>query len=656
MKINNLFIMTLLSLFLAPLFVCQAMNESQWKLESPDKSICVSVFLEKNAHSRDELVYKVDRICKDKSIQVIEKSPLGIIRNDQQFSDNLCFISRSALKVIDEKYGMVIGRQSECRNHANELTLTFKNEKQAHIQLVLRAYDDGVAFKYVFPEKSADLYTVTKELTGFKIPENGKTWMEVYDKPTQYSPAYEKYYDKEIPVGTTSRNVEGWAFPALFHSNGNWLLISEANLIPNYCGVRFEQTASNGLYKVRFPDKRDANGTGEVEPSSTLPWSMPWRTIIIGATPATILESNMINNLSDAAISGDFSWVKPGRSSWSWLSDIPSPKNYNTLKEFVDFSAEMEWEYSLVDANWDLMEGGNIEQLVKYAQTKGVGIFMWYNSGGPNNSVTERPRDIICDAQKRQAEFKKLKEWGVKGIKVDFWNSDKQNLIKLYHDVLNDAARFHIMVNFHGCTIPRGWSRTYPNLVSMESVRGEETYLLDSAYTSEAVIQNSILPFTRNVIGPMDYTPVGFSNFKYPHQTTYVHELALPLIFNSGVIHFADNKDMYRKMPDFVKDFLKIIPASFDETHYISGEPGIGVVLAARKGQDWYVAGINSLRTNKEVIFRLPYIISGEYRLNIIADGARDNEFANYSGIFKSGEEITIKMLPSGGFVARLSK
>ena len=634
----------------------QSLKGSNWELYSPDKNIRLSITLEKNELHKAKLNYNVVRLKNGKLISVIESSPLGIIRKDQQFNENMSFVSKSEVKTIDERYKMKIGRQSEIRNNANELELTYKNENGALIQLVLRAYNDGVAFKYVFPEKSESNYTVTKELTGFKIPKNGKTWIERYDKPTMWSPGYEKYYENGIAIGTASPNVEGWAFPALFNSNGNWILLSEANLSSNYCGIRLEQNSPNGLYRVRFPDPRDAEGLGSVEPTSTLPWSLPWRTIIIGETIGTVYESQLINNVSDAAIHGDFSWVKTGRSSWSWLSDNPSPKNYNSLKDFIDFSSEMKWEYSLVDANWDLMQGGNIEQLIKYARTKGVGILMWYNSGGPNNTVTERPRDIMYNVEKRREEFKKLQEWGVKGIKIDFWHSDKQNLITYYHDVLIDAAQYHIMVNFHGCTIPRGWSRTYPNLISMEAVKGEECYLFDSTYTANAPVQNSILPFTRNVIGPMDYTPVGLSQFKIPHETTYVHELALTLIFNSGILHFCDNVKMYRSLPDYIKDFLKIVPVTFDETHYLSGYPGKDIVLASRKRNDWYIAGINSEKTNKEITFELPFISSGEYKMNLITDGANNKTFANKTNVFKSGDKVKLKIPAQGGFVGILKK
>ncbi len=629
-------------------------GDQSWELKSPDKNLSITISSVNDSKMKTNLVYEVNALRNGKTTTVIETSPLGIERKDQKFSKNLLFVSKSGEKLIDEKYSLMIGRQRECVNYAKEVELTFKNEKGSLIKLVVRAYNDGIAFKYVFPERSEMVFTVTRELTGFKIPEGGKAWIERYDVPSKYTPAYEKFYENGIPSGTASPNAEGWAFPALFHANGSWILISEANLSPKYCGIRLEQNAPDGLYKVRFPEEKDGSGVGEVEPKSALPWEMPWRMIVIGTTPGAIVESNMVYSLSDPAIPGDFSWVKPGRASWSWLTENDSPKSYNALKAFVDLSAELKWEYSLVDANWDLMQGGNIEQLVKYANSKGIGILMWYNSGGPHNTVTERPRDIMNNPQKRKAEFKKLQLWGVKGVKIDFWQSDKQNLITLYHEVMKDAADYHIMVNFHGCTIPRGWSRTYPNLISMEAVKGEENYLFDQPYPEAAPIRNSILPFTRNAIGPMDYTPVGFSNVKYPHLTSFAHELALSLIFNSGILHFADNVQSYLAQPDYVKEFIKIVPVVFDETRYVEGEPGKLIILAGRHCNTWYLSGINSENQSKEVSIELPFISKGQYSLNLINDGEDNKSFSNRKSNFKAGDHINVTLARRGGFVAVL--
>ena len=446
--------------------------------------------------------------------------------------------------------------------------------------------------------------------------------------------------------------------PALFQTNDVWALVSESNLMPNYCGVRLEQNAAREMYVVRFPEPKDGESTGKVQPSSTLPWSMPWRTIIIGTSLAQIFESNMINNLADTAMLGDFSWVKPGRSSWSWLSDNDSPKDFETMKKYVDLSAEMHWEYCLVDANWDLMISGDIKQLVEYANSKNVGILMWYNSGGKHNKVSERPRDIISDPEKCAVEFSKLQLWGVKGVKIDFWQSDKQNLIALYHDVLKLAAQHHLMVNLHGCTIPRGWSRTYPNLISMEAVKGEEAYLFDNTYPKNAPIQNSILPFTRNITGPMDYTPVVFSSLKNKHLSTPSHELALSLIFNSGIIHFADNEKSYQSLPNFVRDFLKSIPVTFDETKLITGYPGKFIVIAARKDNQWFLSGINSLNEFKTISFNCDFLSEGHYTMNTISDNPTitATDFKNKATKIHEKSSVIIDLIPYGGFVSKINK
>ena len=638
-------------------FACTPKSDTSWQLTSPDKTILVTVFNSKNDDSQTELRYKVDRLLDGDTISIIESSPLGLERHDESFSHNLEFASVSKVKVIDETYALLHGRHSEVRNNANEFKIMFVNMNGAPIEITFRAYNDGVAFRYSFPQGKDNIaeYTVSKELTGFKLSITGKAWIQKYDKPFEWGPAYEQYYETEMPIGTASPNEEGWAFPALFQTNNHWVLITEADLGANYCGVRLEQNATDGLYRMRFPHPEDALGYGAVEPISTLPWIMPWRVIVIGSTLATIVETEIINNVSAAQMPGDFSWVKPGRSSWSWLSDPESPKNYQSRKEFVDFSAEMGWEYSLVDANWDLMKGGTVEQLIAYANSKNVGILMWYNSGGPNNKVTERPRDIIYDPIKRKAEFKRIHELGVKGVKIDFWHSDKQNIIQLYHDVLIDAAEYKILVNLHGSTIPRGWSRMYPHLVTLEAVKGEECYTFDKTYTENAPIQNTILAFTRNIIGPTDYTPVGFTNFKMPHITSFAHELALSLTFNSGIVHFADKISAYKALPSYVIDFLKAVPVAFDETRYIMGAPEKDYVVAMRKGKKWYLAGINSENKSKEIEISLPVDPSANYSMNLIVDGKNDKSFENIKSTYKKDELVKLKMLPYGGFVATLS-
>ena len=622
--------------------------ETKWELSSPDNNLRIVVESIEN-----RLFYFVEKIKDGKYVTLIEKSPLGIVRKDGDFSSHLNFKSKGEIKIIDEQYQMLTGKQSVCRNNAQELVLNFSNENHSKMELILRTYNDGVAFRYRFPGNSDETYWVTNEITGFKIPVNGKAWMMPYDEPSEWGPAYEGYYTNAIDIGSPSSNNAGWAFPLLFNTQEAWILITEAGMDTTFYGAHIQQQAEYGLYKIALPNAGEGLGTGTVEASSKLPWVTPWRLIVIGETPATILENNLVYNLSEPCKIKDISWIKPGRVSWSWWSDHTSPIDINKLKQYVDLSKDMTWEYSLVDANWNIMKVGNIEELNKYAKGKGVGLLLWYNSGGPHTSVTEQPRDKMNDKTIRRAEMKKLQEWGIKGIKVDFFQSDKQNVMSLYPQILSDAADFHLLVDFHGCTLPRGWARTYPNLMSMEGVKGAEQYTWDVKFAENACVYNTINPFTRNAVGSMDYTPVTFSDYseKTAHTTTNAHELALSVIFESGLQHFADRVSAYKSVPDYVREFLKNVPVTWDETKYISGKPGEDVVLARKKGNTWYVAGINGEKKTKSVSFTLTFIKKGNYDINLIMDGSDSEEFKTIQKKISFGDNLNVSMLPRGGFV-----
>lgn len=500
------------------MFSCNSAQENNWQLLSIDGKIKIELSLQEG-----KLFYTAS-LKKDNAFsEVIQKSPLGIVREDADFPKDFSFVKVSEISTIDEHYDVITGKARKLHNHAHELTVSFSIPGGHLLDVALRAYNDGVAFRYIFPEEKTGEFVVTGESTGFKFPE-GKAWIQPYDDVTKWTPAYEAYFENEIAIGANSPNHNGWCFPALFHTANSWVLLSEAGLDGDFYGAHLNPDVKDSLYTIRLPETDEAMGVYKQKAiSEKLPWASPWRVAIIGANLQTIVASNMIRHLSPVKRIEDTSWIKPGRASWSWLSDHDSPQDYEKLKNFVDLAEEMGWEYSLVDANWNLMKGGHIKQLVDYANSKDIGILMWYNSGGPHNEVGEQVRDIMHIADKRQAEFAKLHEWRVKGVKIDFFQSDKQGMMKLYKDILEDAAEHKIMVNFHGCTIPRGWSRTYPHLMSMESVRGAECYTFASEYPQYAPAQNTILPLTRNVIGPMDYTPVVFSDMQYPHITSYGH-------------------------------------------------------------------------------------------------------------------------------------
>ncbi len=640
-------------IYFISLMSCQT-NIREWDITSPDKRVTFRLKHEILEEGNSRLAYSVTVKTDEGLIPVIDESPVGIRFEDQDFTDNLVFMEESGTTEIDENYQMVSGKQLAIHNHAREKTVVFTNDKGAQIAIDFRAYDEGAAFRYRFPQESQDIHKVTGELTAFHISGEGLAWIQPYDTVTKYTPAYETYYKNGIPIGTKAPGKEGWAFPALFKTDKAWVMLTESNLRDNFYGAHLQPEADQGVYKIRLPEPREALNTGNREPESTFPWTMTWRVIMTGENLSTIVESNIVSNLADPAKVEDKSWIVPGRASWSWWSDHGSPQDYNELVPFIDLAFELGWEYSLVDANWNIMRNGDLEKIINYANERDIGILVWYNSGGPHNTVGEQLRDAMHLEERRREEFEKLHGMGVKGVKVDFFQSDKPHIINLYHDILEDAADYQILCNFHGCTIPRGWQRTYPHMLTLESVKGAEAYSFAADYPEHAPWHNTILPFTRNVIGPMDYTPVTFSDQTYPHVTTYGHELALSVVFESGLIHFADRVEAYLGTPDFVRNFLSEVPAAWNQTRFLAGFPGEYCVMARQHEGLWYIGGINGQDEAEEVVLSLPFITRGNYLMEIINDGRDDRSFLFSKKPFKPGDEVIIDMKPRGGFVAVL--
>ena len=630
---------------------CQSTSHSnQWTVSSPDGKIEFQLSFSNDSLQEHCLFYEIHYEKKP----VIPPSPLGIKRADQQFVEKLRFVSESGLKQVNESYALIHGKRRQCHNQANELTVTFQNQNNALLQIRVRAFNDGIAFKYCFPEEDdQNNYTVNEELTSYQIPVNGVAFMQPYDEPTQWTPAYEAYF-QEINIGTASPIKAGWSFPALFHLNEGdyWLLLTEAGLDGSYHGSRLAQSAPNGLYRLRMPDPNDGNAVGAVQPTHTLPWETPWRVIMIATSLKPIVESSLITHLNPPAQIKNTEWIKPGRVSWSWWSEQDSPKKPDRLQAFVDLAVEMGWEYSLVDANWNEIPPEKLQQLADYAREKGIGLLFWYNSGGEHNTVTEAPRNRMSDPERRRQEFAWLKQIGASGVKVDFFHSDKQNIIQHYLNILKDAAEYQLMVNFHGCTLPRGWSRTYPHVMSMEAVRGAECYIFDATYPEKSPWHNTVLPFTRNVVGPMDYTPVAFSDNNHAHLTTNGHELALAVVFESGWQHFADRVEAYQNLPPLPKQFLQAIPTAWDEIQFLDGEPGKFVILARQKDDRWYLGGINGQNQVCDLSLSLDFLPEGRYQMTLIGDGEQARSFAVTESEISLPVVLPIKMQVYGGFMA----
>jgi alpha-glucosidase len=567
---------------------CSKNHNEPTALESPNRNIVVNVFLKDGAPA-----YKI--VLAD--TVVLDTSRLGLSMNDNNFYSELELVSTSVAGKISETYTMLYGKRKDCRYEANERTWSFRNKNGQIMEVTFRVSDDGVAFRYSFPGKSEDVKFVNEELTSFKFTKGATAFLQPMSEAksgwSKVNPCYEEFYEKEIPGGTSSPSPAGWVYPALFHSGRNWIVITEAGLDSTYCGTRLKQDAPLGEYTIGFPDNREVFPGGEVNPNSRLPWATPWRVLAIGNLQ-TIIESDLGTALASKP-SSDSTFARPGQSAWSWALLKDDSTVFSVQKKFIDYAADMKWEYCLIDADWDRKIGyDKMRELVQYADTKSVGVILWYNSAGTWNETPYTPKSKLVTRELREKEFSLLHEMGVKGVKIDFFGGDGQSMIQYYIDIMNDAARYKLMVNFHGSTIPRGWHRTYPHLMSMEGVRGFEYVTFEQKNADEQPSHCAILPFTRNLFDPMDFTPLSLTTVpNIKRKTTAGFELALPVIFISGITHLVETPDGMKKMPSAVRELLKELPASWDETKFLSGYPGKEIVLARRSGSRWYLAGIN---------------------------------------------------------------
>jgi alpha-glucosidase len=559
----------------------------------------------------------------------------------------------------EDVYTLVAGKRLENRSAYAQLSLTFRDdETQRLLRIDARAYKDGVAFRYVLPETSVMYYHLESEATAFNIGLGATHWGQPYDFYTMYNPSYETLYDAR-PSGTaTPANAgTGWGFPSLFERSGLWTLVHETGLDETFQGSHLQPEAPGGIYHIAPPLAAESMGFGADFPTATLPWTMPWRFAIISDDIGDIVESNLVFDLAEPSRVADTSWIHPGVASWNWASDHASGTDLAKLRGFIDLAADMGWPYTLIDANWNLAGPHAMEDLLAYARGKNVGLLFWYNSGGRHNAVTEQPRNLMDDRMTRRAEFARISALGVRGVKVDFFQSDKQDIIRQYLEILEDAAEFHLMVDFHGCTIPRGWQRTWPNLVTMEAVRGGEFYSFPSEpdYGAAAPRQNAIHPFLRNVVGSMDFTPILFSpRLEIARRTTNAHEAALGVIFESGVTHMEDGVASYRALPAEYKAYLAQLPAAWDETRYIAGAPGDYVVLARRSGARWYVAGINGADAARDVVVDLAALRAHGGALILYDDAA--TPFASRRRPAGEHGPLRLTMAPRGGFVAAFAE
>jgi alpha-glucosidase len=565
---------------------------------SPDKKIKVLVRLDKGGQASYTVQYS-DSV-------LLQPSKLGVVREDADFSEGLQAVGAPVFKTVTDKYELWNGKRRNNTYTANQRIFSYKNASGQFMDIIFQVSNDGVAFRYYFPGKSKDLKKIKTEITSFRLPATAKGWLQPMSPAKtgweQVNPCYEEFYQKNIQPGQPSPTKAGWVFPALFQTAGQWVLITEAGIDGRYCASKLDNTTP-GEYQVTFPDPREVFPGGANTPESNLPWYSPWRIITIGSL-ATIVESTLGTDLAPPVSNKtDYAFARPGKASWSWPILKDDSITYNVQKRFIDYAADMNWQYCLVDVNWDTKIGyDSMQLLVDYAKQKKVGVLLWYNSAGSWNTTPYHPRSKLLTHEDRKKEFSRLQEMGVAGVKIDFFGGDGQSMMQYYLDILKDAAAYRLMVNFHGATLPRGWQRTHPNLMTAEAIKGFEYITFDQRNADEEPMHCTMLPFTRNAFDPMDFTPM--SLYKIPRiqrKTTATFELALSVLFLSGIQHFAETPDGMAHMPAHVKDFLRQLPTAWEDVQFIEGFPGEYVVLARKQGNKWYVAGINGTGQEKTV-------------------------------------------------------
>jgi alpha-glucosidase len=602
-----------------------------WTVTSPSGQVAIAL-----ETSDGSLSYRVLHRGRD----VVADSPLGLRLPAGDLHAGLHVADEGVDETVSTDAVVPHGKRHRLLAEGTARTVWFTADSGSRLGIELRAYDQGAAFRYLLD--GAGEVTLTGEYTGVKIAKPGRAWIQPMQPPA--GSCYENHYTDGVEIGTPSGS-DGYYLPATFATGSSWLVLHESDLDATFYGAKLEPTAPDNTYSFMAPLPDEGLGVGEVEVTAALPWRSPWRTFTVADSAVGLLETDLVDVLA-APPDGDFGYVRPGRATWSWWSEHASPRDVQRLHDFVDLAAEFGFEYSLVDANWQENGDDAIRQLIADARKRGVGIWLWYNSGGPHNAVSEAPRDLMDEPQLRKAELARIAGWGAVGIKVDFFHSDKVDRIRQYLDILADADAVGLMVDFHGSTVPRGWSRTWPNLMSMEAVRGAEQYTV-SDFETRAPRHNTVLPFTRNLAGPMDYTPVTFTDQSPEKLTTDAHELALAVVFESGVLHIADSDAALHAVDPAVQEALKLIPADWDDIVGIEGEPSSHVVLARRSGDRWFVAGLNG--TGEVLAIRLELsAFAGGTEWQLITDGADRHEVM---AVQASGS-VTVAMAANGGFLA----
>ena len=602
--------------------------------------------------------------------EMLLPSTLGFKADMGDFTQGLT-IKNTATAHVDRTYTMRQVKQSQMHYVAEALTIDFENARGQQMSAEFSVSNNDVAFRYHIPRQKGDnpkSAVIMSEATAFTLPQGTTTFLTPQSKAMvgweRTKPSYEEEYKADMPMTARSQYGEGYTFPCLFRlpaaksqatEPGGWVLISETGVSSQYCGSHL----SDYPYTIAFPMAGENNGIGTTTAGIALPGKTPWRTITVGNTLAPIVETTIAYDVVAPRYSFGTPQPSYGRYTWSWLIWQDNSINYDDQVKFIDLASEMGYEFCLVDNWWDQNIGRErMAELSKYAQSKGVSLMLWYNSNGFENDAPQTPRDCLNTSMAREREMAWLQSIGVKGIKVDFFGGDKQETMKLYEDILFDANRYGIQCIFHGCTLPRGWERMYPNFVASEAVLASENVYFNEGAAVRQPFDLTMHPFCRNAVATMDWGGVIMNKYmskdnktRHTRKTTDAFEIASAFTNQTAIQCIAMQPNNLQELPQAELDFLKAIPTTWDETRYVDGYPGKFVVLARRHGDQWYVAGLNALKEPLTLTLDLDdFDVTRQFCDQVDKKGAVTGIAISPLKLKKGKAKVT--MQPNGGFVA----
>ncbi|MDQ8183442.1 glycoside hydrolase family 97 catalytic domain-containing protein [Pelagicoccus sp. SDUM812005] len=595
-------------------------NLDALELQSPAGDLRVNLELEDGA-----LTYAVyyDEVV------VLEPSPLGLETSIGRFDRGLEHIGQEERR-IEESYELPHGKVRHVDYLANELTARYRNEQGDLMEVVFRVSDNDIAFAYRISSDEKVRMIVESERTGFDLPKTATAFVTHQAKAGTgwmgTKPSYEEGYLLDAEVGTASPTGLGFTFPALFRLGGKgWLMVSETGVSSKYAGTRLSDPSPDGLYRIAFPEPDENGGIGASTVATALPMTTPWRTLTFGETLAPIVESTVATDVVKPMYEASMDY-RPGRATWSWLLWQDPSMNEEAQRTFIDLAADLDFEYILIDALWDRNLGRDkLAELVTYANSKDVDVLLWYNSNGFWNDAPQGPRNRLDSAPAREEEMAWLQSIGVKGLKVDFFGGDKQVTMKLYEDIMTDANRYGLNLNFHGATLPRGWERMYPNHMTSEAVTASENLVFSQGFADSEAWRSTVISLVRNPVAAMDYGPLVLNNrfsgdpeSGNVRRTTDAFQLATSVLFFSPLQHFGLTPRVFEEQPGYVIEFLHEVPAVWDETRFVDGYPGTHAVIARRSGTRWYLAATNGEEEAKTLSLTVPFL-AGE-TLSLIHD------------------------------------